>query len=118
VPQPKVLLLDEPFSALDPFTRASLQDALLSLWAAQKPTLLVVTHDIEEAIVLADRIAVMRPAPGRIFTEIKVDLPRPRDRLSDGFVALERRIMAALDGSLSGKTYGVDEAAQAAAHWW
>lgn len=118
VPQPKVLLLDEPFSALDPFTRASLQEALLSLWAAQKPTLVIVTHDIEEAIVLADRIAVMRPSPGRIFTEIKVELPRPRDRLSDGFVALERRIMAALDGSLSERSYGVDEAAQAAAHWW
>jgi sulfonate transport system ATP-binding protein len=122
VPQPKVLLLDEPFSALDPFTRASLQEALLSLWAAQKPTLVIVTHDIEEAIVLADRIAVMRPSPGRIFAEIKVDLPRPRERLSDQFIALERRILAALDGSLSDpdkKTpYGVDEAAAAAAHWW
>jgi sulfonate transport system ATP-binding protein len=122
VPQPKVLLLDEPFSALDPFTRASLQEALLSLWAAQKPTLVIVTHDIEEAIVLADRIAVMRPSPGRIFTEIRVDLPRPRERLSDDFIALERRILAALDGSLSDgaqkKSYGVDEAAAAAAHWW
>jgi sulfonate transport system ATP-binding protein len=123
VPQPKVLLLDEPFSALDPFTRASLQEALLSLWAAQKPTLVIVTHDIEEAIVLADRIAVMRPSPGRIFAEIKVDLPRPRERLSDDFIALERRILSALDGSLSDgaaaqKTYGVDEAAAAAAHWW
>jgi sulfonate transport system ATP-binding protein len=118
VPQPKVLLLDEPFSALDPFTRASLQEALLSLWAAQKPTLIIVTHDIEEAVVLADRIAVMRPAPGRIFTEIKVDLPRPRNRLSDQFIALERRILSALDGSLGDKSYGVDEAAQAAAHWW
>ena len=122
VPQPKVLLLDEPFSALDPFTRASLQEALLSLWAAQKPTLVVVTHDIEEAIVLADRIAVMRPSPGRIFTEIKVGLPRPRERLSDDFIALERRILAALDGSLSdgGRqgSYGIDEAAAAAAHWW
>jgi sulfonate transport system ATP-binding protein len=123
VPQPKVLLLDEPFSALDPFTRASLQEALLSLWAAQKPTLVIVTHDIEEAIVLADRIAVMRPSPGRIFAEIRVDLPRPRERLSDDFIALERRILSALDGSLSDgagqqKTYGVDEAAAAAAHWW
>lgn len=122
VPQPKVLLLDEPFSALDPFTRASLQEALLSLWAAQKPTLVIVTHDIEEAIVLADRIAVMRPSPGRIFAEITVDLPRPRERLSDSFIALERRILAALDGSLGHpgekKSYGVDEAAAAAAHWW
>jgi sulfonate transport system ATP-binding protein len=122
VPQPKVLLLDEPFSALDPFTRASLQEALLSLWAAQKPTLVIVTHDVEEAIVLADRIAVMRPSPGRIFAEIKVDLPRPRARLSDDFIALERRILAALDGSLSEdgqpKPRAIDEAAAAAAHWW
>lgn len=122
VPQPKVLLLDEPFSALDPFTRASLQDALLSLWAAQRPTLVIVTHDVEEAIVLADRIAVMRPSPGRIFAEIKVDLPRPRERLSDDFIALERRILAALDGSLAEtgqrNPRGVDEAAAAAAHWW
>lgn len=122
VPQPKVLLLDEPFSALDPFTRASLQQALLSLWVAQKPTLLVVTHDIEEAVVLADRIAVMRPSPGRIFAEIGVGLPRPRERLSDDFVALERRILAALDGSLGEpggkKSYGVDEAAAASSHWW
>jgi sulfonate transport system ATP-binding protein len=123
VPQPKVLLLDEPFSALDPFTRASLQEALLSLWAAQKPTLIIVTHDVEEAIVLADRIAVMRPSPGRIFADIKVDLPRPRERLSDDFIALERRILRALDGSLSDdggqdKSRAVDEAAAAAAHWW
>ena len=60
----------------------------------------------------------MRPSPGRIFTEIKVDLPRPRNRLSDQFIALERRILSALDGSLGDKSYGVDEAAQAAAHWW
>jgi sulfonate transport system ATP-binding protein len=122
VPQPKVLLLDEPFSALDPFTRASLQEALLSLWAAQRPTLVVVTHDVEEAIVLADRIAVMRPSPGRIFADIKVDLPRPRERLSDDFIALERRVLAALDGSLTdgttAKSNAIDEAAAAAAHWW
>jgi sulfonate transport system ATP-binding protein len=123
VPQPKVLLLDEPFSALDPFMRASLQEALLSLWAVQRPTLIIVTHDVEEAIVLADRIAVMRPSPGRIFADIKVDLPRPRERLSDDFIALERRILRALDGSLSSdgetpRTRPVDEAAAAAAHWW
>ena len=65
VPRPQVLLLDEPFSALDAFTRADLQDHLLDLWADSKPTLIVVTHDVEEAIVLADRIMVMRPHPGR-----------------------------------------------------
>ena len=64
VPRPEVLLLDEPFSALDAFTRVDLQDHLLDLWADIKPTLVMVTHDVEEAIVLADRIMVMRPRPG------------------------------------------------------
>src|SRR5471030_1743143 len=70
VPRPEVLLLDEPFSALDAFTRADLQDHLLDLWADSKPTLVMVTHDVEEAIVLADRIMVMRAHPGRLFDEI------------------------------------------------
>ena len=77
VPRPQVLLLDEPFSALDAFTRADLQDHLLDLWADSKPTLIVVTHDVEEAIVLADRIMVMRPHPGRVFEEITVRSAAP-----------------------------------------
>ena len=67
VPRPEVLLLDEPFSALDAFTRTDLQDHLLDLWADVKPTLILVTHDVDEAIVLADRVMVMCPRPGRIF---------------------------------------------------
>ncbi len=82
VTRPEVLLLDEPFSALDAFTRVDLQDHLLDLWADGKPTLVVVTHDVDEAIVLADRVVVMRPHPGRIEDEIAIDLPRPRDRQS------------------------------------
>src|ERR1700687_5726791 len=82
VPRPEVLLLDEPFSALDAFTRRDLQDHLLDLWADFKPTLVMVTHDVEEAIVLADRIMVMRAHPGRLFEEIASDLPRPRVRQS------------------------------------
>ena len=78
VPRPEVLLLDEPFSALDAFTRTDLQDHLLALWADGKPTLIHVTHDVDEAIVLADRVVVMRPRPGRIADEIVIDLPRPR----------------------------------------
>src|SRR5436309_3021382 len=76
VTRPEVLLLDEPFSALDAFTRTDLQDHLLDLWTDAKPTLMLVTHDVDEAIVLADRVAVMRLRPGRIFDEIAVDLPR------------------------------------------
>src|SRR5215218_9904866 len=100
VPKPEVLLLDEPFSALDAFTRVDLQDHLLDLWADLKPTLILVTHDVDEAIVMADRVLVMRPRPGRIFDEIVTDLPRPRDRQSAAFDFAKRRIMSALDRSL------------------
>src|SRR5204862_5818224 len=77
VPQPEVLLLDEPFSALDAFTRRDLQDHLLDLWADTRPTLILVTHDVDEAVVLADRVLVMRPRPGRMFEEIRINLARP-----------------------------------------
>src|SRR5438132_1207702 len=76
VMRPEVLLLDEPFSALDAFTRADLQDHLLDVWADTKPTLVIVTHDVDEAAVLADRIIVMRSRPGRLYEEIAADLPR------------------------------------------
>ena len=100
VPRPQVLLLDEPFSALDAFTRVDLQDHLLNLWAEFKPTLVMVTHDVEEAIALADRIVVMRPRPGQVADEIEIDLPRPRDRQSAAFDFAKRRVLAALDRSL------------------
>ena len=97
--RPQILLLDEPFSALDAFTRADLQDHLLDLWADGKPTLIVVTHDVDEAVVLADRIVVMRPRPGRLLAEIAADLPRPRNRQSATFDHAKRRVLAALDRS-------------------
>src|SRR6201997_3616226 len=93
VVRPEGLLLDEPFSALDAFTRADLQDHLLDVWADLKPTLVMVTHDVEEAVVLADRIVVMRAHPGRVFEEIKSDLPRPRDRQSAAFDFVKRRVL-------------------------
>jgi sulfonate transport system ATP-binding protein len=121
VPRPEVLLLDEPFSALDAFTRVDLQDHLLNLWNEFKPTLVLVTHDVEEAIALADRIVVMRPRPGRLSDEIEIDLPRPRDRQSAAFDFAKRRVLAALDRSLDRKI-GVDDrehkAEQGAAMWW
>jgi sulfonate transport system ATP-binding protein len=100
VPQPEVLLLDEPFSALDAFTRRDLQDHLLDLWADTRPTLILVTHDVDEAVVLADRVLVMRPRPGRLFQEIQINLGRPRDRNSPHFDAFKRRVLTALDRSL------------------
>jgi sulfonate transport system ATP-binding protein len=100
VPQPEVLLLDEPFSALDAFTRRDLQDHLLDLWADTRPTLVLVTHDVDEAVVLADRVLVMRPRPGRLFEDITINLARPRDRQSAPFENFKRRVLTALDRSL------------------
>jgi len=102
---PGVLLLDEPFSALDPFTRASLHELLLDLWRELRPTIVMVTHDIEEAVVLADRIVVMKPKPGRVHEAMAVDLPRPRDRLAPAFDLMKRRVMRAIDRSL-GEEHG------------
>ena len=94
VPRPEVLLLDEPFSALDTFTRSDLQDHLLALWADSRPTLIHVTHDVDEAIALGDRVLVMRPRPGQVADEIRIDLPRPRDRQSAAFDFAKRRVLA------------------------
>jgi len=121
VMRPEVLLLDEPFSALDAFTRVDLQDHLLDLWADGKPTLVVVTHDVDEAIVLADRVLVMRPAPGRIFAEIDIALPRPRDRQSAAYDFAKRRVLAALDRSLERKAITDDRettSEHGAQMWW
>ena len=94
--RPQALLLDEPFSALDAFTRAKLQDHLAALWSASQFTLVLVTHDIEEAIVVADRILVMAGPPGRFIADLPVDLPRPRDRTAPALQELRRRIAAAI----------------------
>ena len=121
VARPEVLLLDEPFSALDAFTRVDLQDHLLDLWADQKPTLVHVTHDVDEAIVLADLVVVMRPRPGRVADQIAIDLPRPRDRQSAAFDFAKRRVLAALDRSLDRKVStdgGETKTDAGAALWW
>ena len=97
VVKPQVLLLDEPFSALDALTREALQDHLLELWADHGPTILMVTHDIEEAAALADRIVVLEPHPGRIADVVINDAERPRVREVAAFVALRRRLRSALD---------------------
>ena len=119
VPQPEVLLLDEPFSALDAFTRRDLQDHLLDLWADTRPTLVLVTHDVDEAVVLADRVIVMRPRPGRKFAEIIINLARPRDRNSPLFDNFKRRVMTALDRSLDRSVPDTDAKSSAGeAMWW
>jgi sulfonate transport system ATP-binding protein len=97
VTQPSVLLLDEPFSALDAFTRTKLQDHLLEIWNDEHPTLVLVTHDIEEALVLSDRVIVMRGHPGRIYQEFTIDLPRPRRRTERDLQRWKERLLNELD---------------------
>ena len=93
VNHPKVLLLDEPLGALDAFTRMRMQDEVLRLWRARGTTMLLVTHDIDEAIYMCDRIVLMTPRPGRIERVIDVKLQRPRQRNSPDFLALRAEIL-------------------------
>jgi len=89
-----IMLMDEPFGALDALTRRSLQDELLKIWAEFKKTIVFVTHSIEEAIYLADRIIVMTYRPGTIKQDVIVTMPRPRDAASADFNALKRDLSA------------------------
>jgi ABC-type nitrate/sulfonate/bicarbonate transport system ATPase subunit len=93
---PKVLLLDEPLGALDAFTRMRMQDEVLRLWQARRTTMLLVTHDIDEAIYMSDRIVIMTQRPGRIERTIPVNLARPRDRSSAEFLQLRGEILELL----------------------
>lgn len=90
---PKVLLLDEPLGALDAFTRMRMQDEVLRLWQARRTTMLLVTHDIDEAIYMSDRIVIMTPRPGRLEQIIQVKINRPRDRSSPDFLSLRGDIL-------------------------
>ncbi|CAN7486159.1 ABC transporter ATP-binding protein [Rhizobium leguminosarum] len=101
VTKPAVLLLDEPFSALDAMTRVELQDHLIDLWRVNATTMLLVTHDIEEAAFLADRVVVMRPWPGRILEVVDISLPRQRNRMSDELAEVKRRLSDLLAHSLN-----------------
>ncbi len=93
---PKVLLLDEPLGALDAFTRMRMQDEVLRLWQARRTTMLLITHDIDEAIYMSDRIIIMTPSPGRIERTISIALERPRQRNSPDFLQLRGEILELL----------------------
>jgi NitT/TauT family transport system ATP-binding protein len=102
---PAMLLMDEPFAALDVQTRATLQQELLALWEQEHRSVIFVTHDTEEAILLSDRILVLSPQPGAIIAEFEVPFSRPRSlatTLSQDFVALKRRIYRKLGGRVDG----------------
>jgi ABC-type nitrate/sulfonate/bicarbonate transport system ATPase subunit len=96
-----VILLDEPFGALDALTRRDLQFWLLDVWAEFRPTILFITHDIQEAVLLADRVLVFSARPARVTMEVAVTLPRPRQPVDPAFVALEAHLLEAL--SLNGQ---------------
>jgi NitT/TauT family transport system ATP-binding protein/sulfonate transport system ATP-binding protein len=94
--EPRALLLDEPMGALDSFTRIELQDKLIDLWRNLNSTMLLVTHDVDEAVYLSDRIVIMTPRPGRISEIINVELGRPRSRSDPDFLRLRSLILEKL----------------------
>jgi NitT/TauT family transport system ATP-binding protein len=99
VHDPDLLLLDEPFGALDALTRERMGTELLRLWQTQRKTVVMVTHSISEALLLADRVLVLTPRPGRLRLDLQVDIPRPRDEetgYTPEFQGLARRLRAAI----------------------
>ena len=106
VNRPRILLLDEPFGALDALTRGRLQLELQRIWQQERITSILVTHDVEEAVFLGDRVVVMEPRPGRIRTIITVPRPRPRDRDDEALRAIERQVAAQIRGDAVDETKG------------
>ena len=98
IQDPGLILLDEPLSALDAFTRATLQDEIVKMHQNSDAIFILVTHDIEEAVYLCDRVMVMSPRPGHIVGEVGIDLAHPRDRMSVEFVDKRREILAFFTG--------------------
>lgn len=98
--EPGVILMDEPFGALDAQTRNQMQEELLEIWSYHSRTVLFVTHSVDEAVTLADRILVLTPNPGQIQSEYRLTMPRPRDRLSPEVIEFRRQILAALNTTI------------------
>jgi NitT/TauT family transport system ATP-binding protein len=92
--EPSVLFMDEPFAALDAFTRLHLQDELLRIWTEKRPTIVFVTHDLDEAIALGQRVVLMAPHPGRIQRILDVALPHPRERTDLDFAAFRKQLFS------------------------
>ena len=97
VGHPKVLLLDEPLGALDAFTRMNMQDEILRIWQEQKMTMIMVTHDVDEAVYLSDQVVIMTPRPAKIEKVIDIELGRPRSRGSNDFLKYRTKILEILN---------------------
>jgi len=89
---PEIIFMDEPFGALDAMTRMSMQDEISNIWEQKKKTIIFVTHDIEEAVFLADRIVIMTPGPGKVKSIIDVPIDRKRDRTSEDFLRIRDKV--------------------------
>ena len=100
-PDPRVLLMDEPLSALDAITREQLCYDIQDIWQRRRKTIVLVTHDVREAVCLAGRVFLLSPSPGRIREEFRIPLPRPRDVNSPELAHITQRIMTALKGYLA-----------------
>jgi sulfonate transport system ATP-binding protein len=102
VNRPDVLFLDEPFGALDAITKARLQDELQDIWARERITMVLVTHDVDEAVYLGDRVVIMSPRPGRIREIVPVDLPHPRERTSSQLASIRNHVLDILNSTTGG----------------
>lgn len=114
VNDPKMLLMDEPFAALDAQTRTIMQNELLRVWSAERRTALFITHNIEEAVLLGDRVVVMTACPGRIKDIVTVTLPRPRDVTSAEFNETRRYVASLLEGEVQAAFAAMQASADAA----
>lgn len=119
VNRPDILLLDEPFGALDALTRAHLQQELHRIWQQEGITMILVTHDVEEAVYLGDKVVVMEPRPGRIRQVLPVPLPHPRDRASYAFTQVKESVLREFSGHPAAELIEppLRPEAPSAAHW-
>jgi ABC-type antimicrobial peptide transport system ATPase subunit len=111
---PSVLLMDEPFAALDAMTRDDMQRLLADVWRETRKTVIYVTHNVAEAVYLADRVIVMSPHPGTVKAEIKIDLPRPRDPLSVEFLECQKNLLHYLGHAPGGDEVNINGQANSA----
>lgn len=97
IARPEVFLLDEPLGSLDAFTRMNMQDEILNLWQDIKNLMIMVTHDVEEAVYMSSKVIIMEPRPGRVKEIVDIDLPYPRDRTNDKFINYRNKILRTLN---------------------